>query len=70
MSKIEQAFELAKERYAELGVDVDAAMENVSKVKISLHCWQGDDVAGFESTAGLTGGGILATGNYPGKART
>ncbi|MBQ7029392.1 MAG: L-rhamnose isomerase, partial [Thermoguttaceae bacterium] len=70
MSKIEQAFELAKERYAELGVDVDKAMENVSKVKISLHCWQGDDVAGFENAAGLTGGGILATGNYPGKART
>lgn len=70
MSKIEQAFELAKERYAEFGVDVDAAMENAAKVKISLHCWQGDDVAGFESTAGLTGGGILATGNYPGKART
>ncbi|MBR4975874.1 MAG: L-rhamnose isomerase, partial [Thermoguttaceae bacterium] len=70
MSKIEQAFELAKERYAEMGVDVDAAMANLAKVKISLHCWQGDDVGGFENASGLTGGGILATGNYPGKART
>lgn len=70
MGKIEQAFELAKERYAEMGVDVDAAMANLAKVKISLHCWQGDDVGGFENASGLTGGGILATGNYPGKART
>ena len=63
MSKIEQAFALAKERYAELGVDVDAALAQVEKIQISLHCWQGDDVGGFEN-------GILATGNYPGKART
>ena len=69
MSKIEQAFALAKERYAELGVDVDAAIERVNKIQISLHCWQGDDVAGFESAGELTGG-ILSTGNYPGKART
>lgn len=70
MNKIEKAFELAKERYAEIGVDVDAALKKIASVPISLHCWQGDDVGGFESAAGLTGGGILSTGNYPGKART
>ncbi|MGI5831031.1 MAG: L-rhamnose isomerase [Thermoguttaceae bacterium] len=70
MNKLEKAFELAKERYAEIGVDVDAALKKIASVAISLHCWQGDDVGGFESTAGLTGGGILSTGNYPGKART
>ena len=48
MSNIEKAFALAKERYAELGVDVDAAIERVNKIQISLHCWQGDDVAGFD----------------------
>ena len=69
MSNIEKTFALAKERYAELGVDVDAAIERVNKIQISLHCWQGDDVAGFESAGELTGG-ILSTGNYPGKART
>ena len=69
MSKVEQAFALAKERYAELGVDVDAALERVAKIEISLHCWQGDDVIGFESGGSLSGG-ILTTGNYPGKART
>ena len=69
MSNIEKAFALAKERYGELGVDVDAAIERVNKIQISLHCWQGDDVAGFESAGELTGG-ILSTGNYPGKART
>ena len=62
MSKIEQAFALAKERYAELGVDVEAALDRVSKIEISLHCWQGDDVGGFEN-AGSLSGGILTTGN-------
>src|SRR5581483_1362692 len=62
-------FDLAKERYAELGVNVDRALSTLKKVPISLHCWQGDDVGGFESDEGLTGGGIQATGNYPGKAR-
>ena len=66
---IQQAYELARERYAELGVDVDQALKVLAKVSISLHCWQGDDVGGFENAAGLTGGGIQATGNYPGKAR-
>ena len=62
---------LAKEKYASVGVDTDAAIEKLKKIKISLHCWQGDDVSGFE-TAGseLSGGGIQTTGNYPGKART
>ena len=52
-----------------MGVDADAALDNLSKIPVSLHCWQGDDVAGFESDEGLTGGGIQATGNYPGRAR-
>jgi L-rhamnose isomerase len=67
---IEKAYEWARERYAGLGVDTDASLEALRQVPLSLHCWQGDDVGGFESAAGLTGGGIQATGNYPGKART
>mgnify|MGYP006267411061 FL=1 len=63
-------FSLAREQYAEIGVDVDAALKTLESISISMHCWQGDDVGGFESTAGLTGGGIMATGNYPGRART
>ena len=70
MSKVEQAYALAKERYAELGVDTDAAIAKIEKTPISLHCWQGDDVAGFEATGEALSGGILSTGNYPGKART
>lgn len=66
--QIEQAYEIAKQRYAELGIDTDKALDTLQKVQISLHCWQTDDVAGFESTGDLTGG-IQATGNYPGKAR-
>jgi L-rhamnose isomerase len=69
-SGIEKAYEQAKQRYAELGVDTDDAMERLSGTAISLHCWQGDDVGGFESSEGLSGGGIMATGAYPGKART
>lgn len=68
--KIERSYELARERYAELGVDTEQALTALRNVPISLHCWQGDDVGGFESAAGLTGGGIMATGNYPGRART
>lgn len=67
---IEKAYELAKQSYAALGVDSDKAMEALSRIPISLHCWQGDDVGGFENPDGLSGGGIMATGNYPGKART
>jgi len=69
--KITQAYQIAKEQYAAQGVDVDAAMTELARIPISLHCWQGDDVGGFETVgAQLSGGGIQATGNYPGKART
>jgi len=66
--QIEANFENAKKQYAALGVDVEKAMKGLDDVKISIHCWQGDDVSGFESDGELTGG-IQATGNYPGKAR-
>jgi L-rhamnose isomerase len=67
---IQSAYALARQRYADLGVDTDAALRRLATVSISLHCWQGDDVAGFEDPNGQLGGGIAATGNYPGKART
>ena len=66
--KIKQAYDIAVERYAELGIDVEKVLEKMNSVEISMHCWQADDVAGFESAGDLTGG-IQATGNYPGKAR-
>ncbi|HEX4142228.1 MAG TPA: L-rhamnose isomerase [Pirellulales bacterium] len=66
---IDKAFELARQRYAELGVDAQRALTVLRQIPISLHCWQTDDVGGFENTLGATGG-IQATGNYPGKART
>src|SRR5258706_452749 len=69
-SKIQSAYELAVERYEELGVDIAQALATLEKVSISLHCWQGDDVCGFENPGGDLTGGIAATGNYPGKART
>ena len=59
-----------KRRYAVLGVDTEAALARLGKVAISLHCWQGDDVGGFENPGGELTGGIAATGNYPGKARS
>ena len=65
---IRKAYELAVERYADIGIDVEKVMEQLQGVQLSLHCWQADDVTGFESTGELTGG-IQATGNYPGKAR-
>ena len=61
------AYEIAKELYAGVGVDTEAAIFAVDEIPISIHCWQGDDVRGFEGVKG-TGGGIQATGNYPGKA--
>lgn len=68
---IQQAYELAKKQYAKLGIDVDQAIRALDQVEISLHCWQTDDVAGFETPeASLGGGGIAVTGNYPGKAST
>jgi L-rhamnose isomerase len=66
---VQSAYELAKERYAALGVDTEQALAQMEKVSISLHCWQGDDVGGFENPGGELTGGIAATGNYPGKAR-
>jgi L-rhamnose isomerase len=66
---IEKGYDWARECYARLGVTTDRALEVLRKVRVSLHCWQGDDVGGFENEEGLTGGGIQATGNYPGKAR-
>lgn len=65
-----KAYELAKEQYAAIGVDTDKAVEKLSTIPISIHCWQGDDVAGFEKADGGPDGGIAATGNYPGKAKT
>lgn len=64
-----QRYESAREMYREMGVDTDKAMETLKNVSISMHCWQGDDVTGFDHEGPLTGG-IQATGNYPGKART
>lgn len=65
---ITQAYEIAKERYAALGIDTDKAIAQLETIPISLQCWQADDVTGFESNSALTGG-IQATGNYPGRAR-
>ena len=69
-NNLEQAYTLAKERYAEVGVDTDAALDRLAGIPISLHCWQGDDVGGFENLVDEIGGGLAVTGNYPGKART
>lgn len=66
---VQKAYEIAKERYAEVGIDTDKALEKLQKISISLHCWQADDVTGFENLGNMGGGGIQATGNYPGKAR-
>lgn len=65
---IKKAYEIAVERYAAVGVDVTEAMEQMQKISLSLHCWQADDVTGFEAQGALTGG-IQITGNYPGKSR-
>ncbi len=65
-----QSYELAKQQYEKWGVNVDAILEQLKNIPISIHCWQGDDVAGFEVNKGELSGGIDVTGNYPGKART
>jgi L-rhamnose isomerase len=65
-----KSFSLAREYYASLGVDVDRSLKILATIPISLHCWQGDDVAGFENSGGALGGGLVATGNYHGQART
>ena len=68
--QIEQAYRLARERYAALGVNTDKALKQLAGISISIHCWQGDDVGGFENAGQELGGGLAVTGNYPGKART
>ena len=67
---IHQAYEIAKERYAELGVDTEKVLQQLQDFHLSMHCWQADDVKGFEVQAGDLSGGIQSTGNYPGAART
>ena len=69
-ASIESAYKAAQERYAALGVDTEAALKRLATVPVSLHCWQGDDVGGFEKAGEELGGGLAVTGNYPGKART
>ncbi|MEM9785367.1 MAG: L-rhamnose isomerase [Pseudomonadota bacterium] len=64
------SYESARARFADWGVDAEAAIERLAGIPISVHCWQGDDVVGFEQKAGASGGGIQATGNHPGRART
>ncbi len=68
--QVDQAYALAKERYQELGIDTDRAIARLGTIPISLHCWQGDDVGGFENAGDELGGGLAVTGNFPGKART
>ena len=66
---IENAYALAKNAYAAFGIDTGAAIRAALDIPVSIQCWQGDDVTGFEGAAGISGGGIIATGNYPGRAR-
>lgn len=66
----EKAYEIAKEKYAKIGVDTDAAIKKADEISVSLHCWQCDDVIGFENTGGALTGGIQTTGDYPGRATT
>ena len=67
---VEKAYQTAKERYAELGVDTEEAIKQLEKVKLSVHCWQGDDINGFVNPEQELTGGIGVSGNYPGIART
>ncbi len=69
-SNIEKAYKIASERYAALGINTEKALRALNEISISIHCWQGDDVAGFENAGSELGGGLAVTGNYPGKART
>jgi L-rhamnose isomerase len=69
MDYVKESYELAKKRYAQYGIDTDAVLEQLKSIAISMHCWQGDDVIGFENPDGELTGGIQTTGNYPGKAR-
>ena len=63
-------YQSAKAVFADWGVDTEAALDRLATIPISMHCWQGDDVVGFETRSGTSGGGIQATGNHPGRART
>lgn len=67
MNRIEQTFALARERYAECGVNADAALRRLAAIPLSIHAWQGDDVTGFENTGHTLTGGCQVTGNYPGR---
>ncbi len=67
---IQKSYDLARDRFSELGVNTDKAIATLKEIAISIHCWQGDDVGGFESAGGQLGDGLAVTGNYPGKART
>lgn len=69
MSNINEGYTYARKAYETFGVDTEAVLEKMKSLRISLHCWQGDDVNGFEVTTGGASGGILSTGNYPGRAR-
>jgi L-rhamnose isomerase len=68
--QVDAAWKLARERYAAIGVDVERALKRLRSIPVSLHCWQGDDVGGFEQQGDRIGGGLAVTGNYPGRART
>lgn len=68
--RIEKSYGIAREIYGELGVDTDKALDKLDTIPISIHCWQGDDVKGFENPEGVLTGGIQSTGNYPGAAKT
>ena len=68
--KIQTAYDLARERYAEIGVDTEKVLPQLEQIPISIQCWQGDDVRGFENPEGDLTGGIQTSGNYPGRART
>lgn len=69
MSTLQKAYDLAKEKFAQIGIDTESAIAEMARLPVSMHCWQGDDVTGFENPEGALTGGIQATGNYPGKAR-
>jgi len=70
LATTQQAYELARERYQSIGVDVESVLEKLSQIAISVHCWQGDDVVGFEGSGSELGSGLAVTGNYPGRAST
>jgi L-rhamnose isomerase len=67
---IRERYDTARQIFADWGIDTEAALDRLARIPISMHCWQGDDVVGFEARTGASGGGIQATGNHPGRART